>query len=307
METIETIEAAASPPAGVELDLPCYRCGYNVRGLAADGRCPECAAGVDETLRRDASQRAGLPMPLAESDPRWVRTLARGSALMLFGGVGMMAGQALIVFGPKMPRAATAPLFLTPFVALAAGVWMLVAREPTHAGQRRAWRGWILRAAALAWIVSLAAVVLVALSGSWTRLLYYPATALISALLSWGCFSRYRGLAARLAHPALRRLCTALAFLTVAACAVTFVPGAGRIEVRPQAVHILFPVPVLADSLLLVLLPYSLAQLPRLDVLVFVHTAIALVSLAALIALAMLCQSLFRAAALARSAPSRGL
>lgn len=293
----ETIEVTTAPPAGVELDLPCYRCGYNVRGLAADGRCPECAAGVDETLRRDAAQRAGRPMPLDESDPRWVRTLARGSALMLFGGAGMMAGQTLSAFGPELPQAAGIPIFLSPFAALGAGAWMLGAREPTHAGRRGAWLGWVVRAGVIGWALSLGAFLLVVLSGSWTGL-YYPliANGFTSALLSWACFWRYRALADRLARPALRRFCTALAFLTVAACGVAFIPWAGEIEVRPNEIQMLMPVPVLADSLLLVLLPYSLAQMPRLDALTFVHSGIALISLAVLIALAMLSQSLFRAA-----------
>jgi hypothetical protein len=35
----------------VEGDVPCGRCGYNLRTLAVEGVCPECAALVGESLR----------------------------------------------------------------------------------------------------------------------------------------------------------------------------------------------------------------------------------------------------------------
>jgi len=31
-------------------DLPCVRCGYNLRGLKAEGNCPECGASVGKSL-----------------------------------------------------------------------------------------------------------------------------------------------------------------------------------------------------------------------------------------------------------------
>jgi len=36
----------ATPSGRVETDLPCARCGYNLRTLAWDGKCPECATPV---------------------------------------------------------------------------------------------------------------------------------------------------------------------------------------------------------------------------------------------------------------------
>src|SRR5258708_8127557 len=29
-------------PVTVEADLPCIRCGYNLRAIQSDGKCPEC-------------------------------------------------------------------------------------------------------------------------------------------------------------------------------------------------------------------------------------------------------------------------
>ena len=41
----------------LELDVSCMSCGYNLRGLAINGRCPECAKPVIDSVR-DA-ERAG--------------------------------------------------------------------------------------------------------------------------------------------------------------------------------------------------------------------------------------------------------
>ena len=38
----------------VQEDLPCVYCGYNLRGLALSGKCPECGGSIwDALLRRD--------------------------------------------------------------------------------------------------------------------------------------------------------------------------------------------------------------------------------------------------------------
>ena len=31
-------------------DLPCVRCGYNLRGLKPEGNCPECGAAISKSL-----------------------------------------------------------------------------------------------------------------------------------------------------------------------------------------------------------------------------------------------------------------
>jgi len=51
------------------VDLPCARCGYNLRGLHPAGRCPECG------LPASASARGPF---LEHADPQWVAGLARG-------------------------------------------------------------------------------------------------------------------------------------------------------------------------------------------------------------------------------------
>ena len=52
----------------IAADVPCIQCGYNLRGLDFEGRCPECdqpiSASVDDLLlaRRRAQADSGLPL-----------------------------------------------------------------------------------------------------------------------------------------------------------------------------------------------------------------------------------------------------
>src|SRR5689334_8484982 len=36
----------AQHPQMIDYDLPCNGCGYNLRGLAIEGNCPECACRI---------------------------------------------------------------------------------------------------------------------------------------------------------------------------------------------------------------------------------------------------------------------
>lgn len=44
-------------------DIFCLSCGYNLRGLRSNGKCPECGAEVEETITADSSS-AKLPAML---------------------------------------------------------------------------------------------------------------------------------------------------------------------------------------------------------------------------------------------------
>lgn len=303
----EVIEAVAASSGPVADDLPCYRCGYNVRGLALDGRCPECAAEVDETRRRLESHRDGQTLPLAESDPRWVRTLAWACVWVLVGGLLLIPPQIISLMEWDLPVALGMMIAIGPFMALFAGGWMSARREPVHAGRRRVWLRGIIRGGVIGWVVSVASLILTILAGDWPHLISVIGLGVSSAVLSWGFFWRMRELALRLGRPRIVWACTALSILAPLASAAMFVPGIGEIEYRFAHVQMLLPTPILGEGLLLVLLPYSLAQMPRFDAATAAHTAIAGIALTVLITVALLCRALFRAAALARTAPSGGL
>lgn len=62
----------------------CYRCGYDLRGIANDGACPECGL-VAERSRRITDE-------LHDTRPRWLRSLSRGINLIMLAILAMFAG-----------------------------------------------------------------------------------------------------------------------------------------------------------------------------------------------------------------------
>ncbi|HKQ49182.1 MAG TPA: hypothetical protein VJZ71_14015 [Phycisphaerae bacterium] len=67
---VTALPAIALDPAGrIAVDVACRKCGYNLRGLLPDGRCPECGTAVGRSLHGDL---------LRFSDPEWVQKLASG-------------------------------------------------------------------------------------------------------------------------------------------------------------------------------------------------------------------------------------
>jgi len=58
--------------------LPCVSCGYDLRGLAIEGSCPECGTPIERSLRGDL---------LRFSDPRWVTAVAHGMGWLIFAVV----------------------------------------------------------------------------------------------------------------------------------------------------------------------------------------------------------------------------
>lgn len=93
-------------------DRACIGCGYNLRGLSPESRCPECATPIAQSIRGNL---------LKHSDPQWLERLRFGTSLKLWNilvlilinvGSGFLA-----VFG--LPR----PIML--FAGFIAGVLAL--------------------------------------------------------------------------------------------------------------------------------------------------------------------------------------
>lgn len=124
----------------VNADVFCHQCGYNLRGLARDGRCPECATLVGVSLQHDL---------LCFAEPGYVRKLTWGNRLagwgwlslliFVFGLLGMVflftfsAAPATgdeqfwlgLCFGGLVIAA-----FLGGWLLLMVGAWLLTARQP---------------------------------------------------------------------------------------------------------------------------------------------------------------------------------
>jgi hypothetical protein len=78
--------AAANYPRST-LNLVCSRCGYRLRGIDPEGRCPECGQDVAETLAANDRYRQRLfaaawrlkGVPLSRADKAWLSRVARAA------------------------------------------------------------------------------------------------------------------------------------------------------------------------------------------------------------------------------------
>jgi len=259
-----TLDATAG--AVVDGDLPCFRCGYNVRGLASDGQCPECAASIAETLRRRAAELTGRLLPLDDSDPRWVRKLAWSCALLLFGGVGIAMAHVMSILQVRMPMAVQFPLFFMPYVVLAVAGWLAGSREPGWSGRRGVWVRVLIRAGIVGWILALASMIAMLVGGRFNSLRApLIAIGVASAVASGAFFWRLREFAARLSRRMLRHACTLLALLSVVTSLALCVPGLRELQYQKNAYIMLTPEPIIGGSMLLAVLPYALTNVPRFD------------------------------------------
>lgn len=69
------VQGLQGPDETIQQDLPCSRCGYNLRGLTLNMACPECSTPVGSSVHGDL---------LAYADPDWLDKLRRGTLLKLW-------------------------------------------------------------------------------------------------------------------------------------------------------------------------------------------------------------------------------
>jgi len=110
-------------------DAPCRRCGYNLRGLALDGLCPECGAPV---------AWSAFGAALRYGDPRWIATLASGMGWLVAGLILSFLSHWIVprwFFGDLVASqwgwsltAASGALAIA--VVMLIGVWRVTAPEP---------------------------------------------------------------------------------------------------------------------------------------------------------------------------------
>ena len=95
--------ATRVPPVGpdgtVTADIACRRCGYNLRGLPVDGRCPDCAMPIAASVRGD---------DLVYADPIWIAKLTLGTEGLIAGWAAAAVAIAA-AFAFTRPRSLLAP------------------------------------------------------------------------------------------------------------------------------------------------------------------------------------------------------
>jgi hypothetical protein len=106
--------------------IACRRCGYDLRGLDPDGRCPECRTAVARSIRGDL---------LRFSDPEWTSRLAAGMFLLILGiiaqiGWGLVSVSISVPSGAWVgPPAGSIGHGLIAMLQIL-GVWLLTSPDP---------------------------------------------------------------------------------------------------------------------------------------------------------------------------------
>ena len=177
----------------------CIRCGYDLRGLAPDGRCPECGLPI---------ARSAVPGDeLRHAPPHWLASLSWGARLVL--AVPVLA---FFVSRPLFPRLLSVSLeagfaLHAAFgLAFAAGVWLLT-RPQRRFGPRHAALLWALRLVSLVPLAE-TAVIYCIIAGSLRARYGLPGVVMLGFLpLPALLFLHLRGLARRVLDPRLAEHC----------------------------------------------------------------------------------------------------
>jgi hypothetical protein len=136
---LDNTSPALPAAAIVADDAPCRRCGYNLRGLPHTGRCPECSASIERSLRGNI---------LDVADPAYLHRLRRGATLVEISILTFVAlpliGFTVAIFSSVLPPigdqtaalvlGASGLLALVASVLILIGWFMLTERDPGHLG-----------------------------------------------------------------------------------------------------------------------------------------------------------------------------
>jgi hypothetical protein len=159
LESPPLIPYPAPPPAATVLEnIPCRNCGYNLRTLARDGVCPECAAPVADSLHVEF---------LRAANPQWLKKIGIGVRIVFWSLTAtILFGTNL--FGFRFGGVSPVQFYWIPVVTLCVGIWLATAPNPADlidAPEGTLRRG--TRALALSWPVGAAMRGLFAYYGAW--------------------------------------------------------------------------------------------------------------------------------------------
>ncbi|MEW6251851.1 MAG: hypothetical protein AB1716_14490 [Planctomycetota bacterium] len=110
----------------VIVDHDCKRCGYNLRGLHRDWRCPECGTPVGLSLMGDF---------LCYSSPEWVERVARGLTIILWMiPIGIVLGIIARVLTQGNEALTSGLQWLISLVSFY-GAWLMTTPDPSGIGE----------------------------------------------------------------------------------------------------------------------------------------------------------------------------
>lgn len=107
-------------------DVPCRKCGYDLRGLNQMGLCPECGTPVGLSVNGDL---------LRYSDPAWLARVVQGIGLILWG---ILVSIVLSIVGALFARLSPiAPQLLVTIGSIMGfvGTWMMTSPDPSGIGE----------------------------------------------------------------------------------------------------------------------------------------------------------------------------
>ncbi|MEM9416027.1 MAG: hypothetical protein AAGA29_11215 [Planctomycetota bacterium] len=124
----------------VRLDVACRSCGYNLRGIAGDGTCPECGQDVEDSLLDDRPEH---------SNPKWLNRTALGAnlfgvaALLAIGIILMLIATAILADNTRHSQLvmlfviALWGLVATTGIITLAALWLITSKDPTRHNNKR--------------------------------------------------------------------------------------------------------------------------------------------------------------------------
>ena len=287
-----------SPCHTLQHDIPCVHCGYDLRGLAGDGLCPECGGAIRESVIRFRQLHAAALPRLADMPRAWVITLASGCTMLALLVVAVFVVTTVqMLIDPGWRRAWT-PLQVVMVITF----WLLAWPEPSGAGQRAGDR-------ALRWSVLLGGI----LCGAWMILRLSlvapgvaraaaPLYALLAAATTAAVMLHLARLAGRLPDRGLRlEAATLMTLLALASfCQVVFVPA---IVFPTGRRWWTLPEPVIGEAAALILVPYALLLRHPWDAVLIFWMALAVLMVWTLALLTRLAIALWQAGVAPRAQP----
>ena len=136
----EDVEAAVLAPDLGRDNVYCVRCGYNLRGLEPDGRCPECGTHIERSLRGNM---------LLYSDSSYLESLSRGALLIMIANISAISAVLLVIIasifvtirtaGAGAPLQIVESIFSLVDIGLTAvgivGYWFFSRPDPMYIGR----------------------------------------------------------------------------------------------------------------------------------------------------------------------------